>query len=168
MGIEQMQQALEASSINVQKHQEQLRLENISALKKFCADEQLAQFLTTYSFDDDITVGAFNYFQANLLKKNIEWEDDFKRALAVNLLPVGNGTSGDIVVLDLLDFEIGILFHDYFWENEEEDPRKFLIKMNCSIGQFYLNSVQENNYPVDAYEAAAYMGADFTGFAGEE
>ena len=86
----------------------------------------------------------------------------------MNLLPVGNGTSGDIVVLDLLDFEIGILFHDYFWENEEEDPRKFLIKMNCSIGQFYLNSVQENNYPVDAYEAAAYMGADFTGFAGEE
>ena len=83
------------------------------------------------------------------------------------MLPVGSVPSGDIIALDLLDFQTGILFHDYLWENEEENPRKFLIKMNCSVGQFYLNSVQVNDYPIDAYEAAAYMGADFTGYADE-
>lgn len=163
MGIEQMQQALKAFSINVQKHQEALRQENITALQEFCNNEKLIDFFTIHCFNEEIHVGEFSYYQSNCLKKSIAWEDNFKRALAVNLLPVGNGISGDIVVLDLLDFQVGILFHDYFWERNEEDPRIFLVKMNCSLGQFYLNSVQVADYPIDAYEAADYMGTSFTG-----
>jgi hypothetical protein len=104
--------------------------------------------------------------QANCLKKNRDWDEEFERALHTNLLLVGSGRNGDMVALDLLDYQVGILFHDYFWEKPEEDPRKYLIKMDCSPGQFYWNSGFVEGYPIDAYEAAAYMGSEFTGYKG--
>ncbi len=160
-----MQQALVASGINVKAHQERLRQENLDVLRPFCSNESVAAFFAELSFDEEVGIGQFTFYQANALKKNIDWEDDFKRALAVNLLPVGSGNSGDIVVLDLLNFQAGILFHDYFWERDTENPRKFLVEMVCTLGEFYLNSVQNPDYPVDAYEAAEFMGSDFTGYS---
>lgn len=68
------------------------------------------------------------------------------------------------MVIDLMDFQTGIFFNNFSWENPEEDQRKNLIKMNCSLGQFYLNSVQISGYPIDAYEAAAIMKSPFTGY----
>ena len=165
MGTEQMQQALEASLINVKAHQETFRQENLDALRPFCSDESVAAFFTKFSFDEEVKIGEFTFRQSNCLKKNIDWEDDFKRALMVNLLPVGSGVSGDIVVLDLLKFQSGVLFHDYFLERETENPRKFLVEMACTLGEFYLNSVQIPDYPIDAYEAAELLGADFTGYS---
>ena len=167
MGTEQMQKAFEALSINIKAHKEILRQENLDALRPFCSDESAAAFFAEFSFDKDLEMGKFTYYKANCLKKNIDWADDFKRALEVNILPVGSGISGDIVVLDLLNFQAGILFHDYFWERDTENPRMFLVEMNCTLGEFYLNSAQNSDYPIDAYEAAAFTGSEFTGYSAE-
>lgn len=164
MGSEHMRQALEAASINAKKYQEDLRQENLAALQLVSIEENILSFFKEFSYNEEIEIGQFSYYQANCLKKNFTWEDDFKRAIESDLLLVGSGISGDIIAVDLLDFQTGILFHDYFWERPGENPRKFLIGMNCSLGQFYLNSVQIPDYPIDAYEAAAYMGAAFTGY----
>ncbi|UOQ64402.1 hypothetical protein [Hymenobacter volaticus] len=163
MDNEKMRLALASVDINLKSHFETLRNENLAILRSAGVEEETQNFFVEFSFDTEIEIGAFSYRQANCLKKNYDWEDDFQRALQTNLLLVGSARNGDIVVLDLEDYQVGILFHDYFWEKEEEDPRKYLIKMDCSLGQFFYNSVSVQDYPIDAYEAAAYVGAEFTG-----
>lgn len=162
---EQLYQALAAASINLRKHAELLRQENRDALYGTFENQQIRNFFAEFTFDEELLIGGFSLRQANYLKKDLTWDEEFKRGLKYSLLIIGSGISGDMIAVDLLNFEAGILFHDYFWEEPAEDPRKFLIKMNCSLGQFYLNSVQLPNYPVDAYEAAAYMNSPFTGYA---
>ena len=164
MNTEKMRQALTLSSIDIVKHYEKLRNENADVLEIICPNQEARNFFTEFSFDAVIQVGEYCYNQANCFKKDYTWDDDLKRALKANLLLVGSGINGDIVALDLNDYQVGILFHDYFWGDEEEDPRKFLIKMNCSLGEFYFNSSTIPDYPIDAYEAAAYMGSSFTGY----
>lgn len=159
-----MRLALASVDINLKSHFEPLRNENLAILQSAGVEEKAQNFFVEFSFDTEIEIGVFSYCQANCLKKNYDWEEDFQRALQNNLLLVGSARNGDIVVLDVEDYEVGILFHDYFWENKEENPRKYLIKMDCSLGQFFLNSVSVQDYPIDAYEAAAYMGAEFTGY----
>ena len=159
-----MRLALASVDINLEGHFETLRNENLAILQSAGVDAEAQNFFVEFSFDTEIEIGVFSYRQANCLKKNHDWEDDFQRALQANMLLVGSARNGDIVVLDLEDHQVGILFHDYFWEKEEEDPRKYLIKMDCSLGQFFYNSVSVQDYPIDAYEAATYMNAEFTGY----
>ena len=164
MDNEKMRLALASVDINLKSHFEALRNENLAVLQNAGVDELAQKFFAEFSFDTDIEIGMFSYEQANCLKKNHDWEDDFQRALQISLLLVGSARNGDIVVLDLKDYQAGLLFHDYFWEKEEDDPRKYLVKMGCSVGEFYFNSVSLADYPIDAYEAAAYMGSEFTGY----
>ncbi|WP_460611708.1 hypothetical protein [Hymenobacter seoulensis] len=164
MEIEKMRLALELAAFNYTKHFENLRSENVEVLKSICSEVEFLNFFTKYSFNTAAEIGKFNFNEANEFKKQFTWEDDFKWALASNLLIVGSGISGDPVVLDLDDYQAGIVFQDYFWESEDQGLRKYLIKMNCSLGQFFLNSATIDDYPIDAYEAAAYMKSEFTGY----
>jgi|GEM_PF-3087063 len=165
LDAEKMLLALQASEANLPRYAEPLREENAAVLRALGVNAETQAFFSQFSFEMEMAAGQFTFLQTNCLKKNRDWEDDFRRALQVNLLLVGSGLSGDIVTLDLLDYQIGILFHDYFWEKPEDNPRQYLIKMNCSLGQFYWNSAFIEGYPIDAYEAAAYMGSEFTGYA---
>jgi hypothetical protein len=162
--IQEMQAALEATGINRQKHRESLRPENAALLQQWGVSAEVQQLLAEFSFDTDLVIGEVHFDQVNTLKKKLDWEDDFQRALQAGLLLLGSGSTGDPVALDIRDSQVGYLFHDYFWEEEAEDPRKFFIKLNCSLGQFFWNTQFVEEYPVDAYEAAAYMGAGFTGY----
>lgn len=167
MDSEKMRQALAATDINVKRHAEVLREENLLLLQRIGIEPAAQQFFVEFSFDSEIEVGGFTYQQANCLKKNHDWEEDFQRTLQTNLLLIGSARNGDVVALDLTDYQVGILFHEYFWENEDEDPRQYLIKMGCTLGQFYYNSVTTAEYPIDAYEAAAYTHAPFKGYAAD-
>ena len=69
LGIEQVQQVLEATSNNWKKHTEVLRQENKDALRKVCENQQLLDFFTNFSFDEEIAIEAFSLRQANCLKK---------------------------------------------------------------------------------------------------
>jgi len=164
LDAEKMLLALQAKEANLQRYFEPLREENAAVLRDLGISPEAQAFFAQFSFDTEMAAGEFTFMQANCLKKNRDWDEEFKRALQTNLLLVGSGLSGDMVVIDLLDYQAGILFHDYFWEEPIQDPRKYLIKMECSLGQFYWNSVSVENYPIDAYEAAAYMGSEFTGY----
>ncbi|RZJ58970.1 MAG: hypothetical protein EOO58_04495 [Hymenobacter sp.] len=164
LDAEKMLLALQAKEANMKRYFEPLREENAAVLRNIGAGSEVQAFFMQFSFDTEMEAGEYTFMQANCLKKNRDWDEEFKRALHTNLLLVGSGLSGDMVALDLLDYQAGILFHDYFWEKLEEDPRKCLIKMNCSLGQFYWNSAFIEDYPIDAYEAAAYMGSEFTGY----
>ncbi|WBA43248.1 hypothetical protein [Hymenobacter canadensis] len=161
---EKMWLALERIAFNSKKHASILRSENLEVLELICPDLEARCFFAEFSFDTVVEIGAYCFNESNELKKEYTWDDAFKYALRHNLLLVGSTANGDLVALDLNDYQIGILFHDYFLEDEGEDPRKYLIKMDCSIGQFFMNSVSIDEYPVDAYEAAAYTGAEFTGY----
>ncbi|MBT9394242.1 hypothetical protein KLP40_13810 [Hymenobacter sp. NST-14] len=161
---QRLQAALEAAGINAQKHRAQLRPENAALLQQWNVSAEVQQLLAEFSFDTDLTIGEVHFDHVNTLKKKLDWEDDFQRALQAGLLLVGSGLNGDPIALDIRDSQVGYLFHDYFWEEEAENPRKFFIKLNCSLGQFFWNTQFVEEYPVDAYEAAAYMGAEFTGY----
>jgi hypothetical protein len=164
LGIEEFRQALQESSINVKKHKEVLREENLDALRSVGANEQILDFFSEFSFDEELEIGAFSLREANCLKKDLAWDDVFKSGLNHDLLIMGSGISGDMLVLDLRCFQTGILFLDHFDPDDSEDQRKFVINMQCSLGQFYLNSVKIDDYPIDAYEAAVYMNSPFTGY----
>ncbi|QNH63895.1 hypothetical protein [Hymenobacter sediminicola] len=169
MDSEKMRHALVAANLDVKRRAEPLRNENLLLLQRIGVEPEAQQFFAEFSFDEEeVEIGSFTYQQANCLKKNHDWEDDFQRALQTNLLLVGSALNGDLVVLDLIDYQAGILFHDHFWENEDEEPRKYLIKMQCSLGELYWNSLNLKDYPIDAYEAAAYTGSAFTGYAEDE
>ena len=159
-----MRLALKLAAFDSRKHFETLRAESLEVLNVICLNPEIISFLTEFSFDTVIKIGAFYYDEPNGIKKQFTWEDEFKYALDADLLLVGSGISGDLVVLDLVDCQAGLLFLDYFWDADEQGLRKFLIKMNCSLGQFFLNSITVKDYPIDAYEAAAYMGSEFTGY----
>ncbi|MGI4738288.1 MAG: hypothetical protein ACRYG7_24225 [Janthinobacterium lividum] len=167
LDAEKMLLALQAKEVNLQHYFEPLREENTAVLRAIGVYPEAQSFFAQFSFDTEMEAGEFTFMQANCLKKNRDWDAEFKRALHTKLLLVGSGLSGDVVTLDLLDYQAGILFHDYFWEKPEEDPRKYLIKMDCSLGQFYWNSAFVKGYPIDAYEAAAFMNAPFTGYTDE-
>ncbi|OWP62197.1 hypothetical protein CDA63_15365 [Hymenobacter amundsenii] len=164
MDAESMRQSLAVAAINVRQHFEPLRNENIELLHRVGLSEEALQFFEEFSFDRDLEVGELHYDQANCFKKNLDWEDAFQRALRTELLLVGSGPSGDPIAVDLHDYQVGYLFHDYFWDEENEEPRKFFIKMNCSLGQLFMNAITIEGYPIDAYEAAAYTGSEFTGY----
>jgi hypothetical protein len=164
MDADKMKSALDIAGIGIRKHFELLRKENEDILWSIGLGEETVSFFREFSFEEPVEIGQYWFDQLNCLKKNFDWEDDFKRAAAVNLLLVGSGINGDLIVLDCEDSQAGILFHDYFWEKKEENPRKYLVKMGCSLGEFYLNSASVPDYPIDAYEAAAYMGSEFTGY----
>lgn len=164
LDAEKMLLALRAKETNLSRYFEPFREENAAALRAAGVSPEAQAFFAQFSFEMEMEAGEYTFMQANCLKKNRDWDAEFKRALHTNLLLVGSGLNGDMVALDLLDYRIGILFHDYFWEKPEEDPRKYLIKMNCSLGQFYWNSAFVEDYPVDAHEAAAYMGSESTGY----
>jgi hypothetical protein len=133
---QKLQAALEVTGINAQKHREPLRPENAALLQQWGVSAEVQQLLAALSFDMELAIGEVQLDQVNTLKKKLDWEDDFQRALQAGLLLLGSGSTGDPVALDIRDSQVGYLFHDCFWEEETEDPRKFFIKLNCSLGQF--------------------------------
>ena len=168
LDAENMLLALQAKEANITHYFEPLREENAAVLRDIGTSFDAQAFFAQFSFEKEMEVGKYTFLQANCLKKNRDWDEEFKRALHANLLLVGSGLNGDIVALDLLDYQACILFHDYFWEKPAQYPRQYLIKLDCSLGQFYWNSAFIDDYPIDAYEAAAYMGAEFTGYGDSE
>jgi len=119
LDAEKMLLALQAKEANLKRFFEPLREENTAMLRAIGVNSEAQAFFAQFSFDTEMEAGEFTFMQANCLKKNHDWDEEFKRALQTNLLLVGSGLSGDIVALDLLDYQTGILFHDYLWEEPE-------------------------------------------------
>lgn len=83
--------------------------------------------------------------------------EEHKRCIDNGLFIIGYGLNGDPIVIDLNTKKIGYIFHDELWEDEDVNPREIYISLECSIPQFYYNSVTIVDYPVDGYEAENFM-----------
>ncbi|GAB2965372.1 hypothetical protein GCM10027048_38820 [Hymenobacter coalescens] len=160
MGADKMAQALLAAGLDSKKYQEEFRPENRTVLVGMGINPLAIDFFATFSFNEAVSIGAYSYSQANCFKKEHDWEEEFQRAAKTNLLVVGSARNGDVVVLDLNDYQVVLLKHEDFWEDEDSDPRAHLVKMNCSIGQFFWNAASVPDYTQDAYEAAEYLNAE--------
>jgi hypothetical protein len=58
------------------------------------------------------------------------------------------------MVVDVSTLKAGLILHDRLFE--EVAPREVLVSMECSIGEFSLNSARTEDYPVDACQAKEY------------
>lgn len=152
-----MQAALEAQGYNYQFHSENFRTENRAVLENNFGNWSLQEFFQVYSFDENVELGLVWYDQVNCFKKEFDWDENFTACIKDGLLPIGSGLNSDPIVVDVFDEIVGFLYHDKLWEKEGINPRACLVKLNCSIGKFYYNSVTQEDYPVDAYSASDYM-----------
>ena len=74
------------------------------------------------------------------------------------MLIIGSGANGDPIVLNTKTMNVGYVFHDILWEEENiDDLNKVYIDLKMSIGTFFYKSVTEEDFPIDAYEAEDYI-----------
>ena len=110
-----------------------------------------------YSFNQSVKIGRIYFDRVNDFEKHNLDEMSIK-CIEDALLIIGSGLNGDPVVVDLRNLLVGYVSHDELWDDEETvEAREVLVSMNCRIEDFYLNAVQTENYPVDAYQAEEYM-----------
>jgi hypothetical protein len=155
MNIEMFRKALE----KVDKS----KLSNVnfnSRTAKFFDDYHISEEVTTlfkeFSYAGTVQFNHIKFDSVNEMPENNLYEEH-KRCIDNGLFIIGHGLNGDLIVLDLNTNEIGYVFHDELWEDEEINPREIHISLECSLPEFYFNSVTIDNYPVDGTEAERYM-----------
>jgi hypothetical protein len=155
MNSQLFRQALEQSGFNTTSHREAIREKTSAFLQKYRVADELIEFFAQFSFDRPIQLGHVDFDQVNDFEAyNLDEVNHY--CIKAGLLIIGRGLNGDPIVVDVSTLEVGFVFHDRLYE-EEVSPREVLVNMNCSIGEFYLHSVQLEDYPVDAYQAEEYM-----------
>ncbi|MCH6268887.1 SMI1/KNR4 family protein [Neobacillus citreus] len=134
-----------------------IKVDFSSSTNKFLKDYQIPEdvisFLKEFSFKENIKFKHVNFDIVNEMPEN----NQYKRCIDNGLFIIGSGLNGDLIVIDLNTRNIGYVFHDELWEDEDVNPREIYISLECSIPQFYYNSVMIDDYPVDGYEAETFM-----------
>ncbi len=116
---------------------------------------EFIEFLNKFAFNSFVKFGQITFNCPNEIKReNTEAEN---RSLIENeLLIIGCGLNGDPIVIDIKDGKMGYISHDELWEDEEIAVSEVYVKMNESIGSFFLKSANSSNYPVDYFEALEF------------
>lgn len=114
-------------------------------------------FFKAYSFREEIEFGNVYFNCVNRIRtENLEEEN--KEIYKNHLLIIGSGLNGDPIVLNTKTLNVGYIFHDILWEEDNiEDLNKIYIDLKMSVGTFFYKSVSEEDFPVDAYEAEDYI-----------
>ncbi len=154
MDIELFRKALE----KIDKHtltKVELSADTIEFSKYYQISDDVISFLKEFSFRENL---KFKHVYFNIVNEMPEENlyEEHKRCIDNGLLIIGYGLNGDPIVIDLNNKKIGYIFHDELWENEDVNPRDIYICLECSIPEFYYNSVTIFDYPVDGYEAETY------------
>jgi hypothetical protein len=127
---------------------------------KFFEDYQIPKdvisFLKEFSFRESIQFKHVYFNSVNEIPDDNLYEEH-KRCIDNGLFIIGSGLNGDPIVIDLNTRKIGYVFHDDLWEDKNINPREIYICLECSVPQFYYNSVTVDNYPVDGYEVETFM-----------
>jgi hypothetical protein len=128
----------------------------IEFLESIDLSSELIDFFKTFSFMEEIGFGNIYFNCVNNLKvENLEKEN--KEIYKKDLLIIGSGANGDPIVLNTQTMNVGYVFHDILWEEDNvEDLNKIYIDLKMSIGTFFYKSVTEDDFPIDAYEAEDY------------
>lgn len=118
---------------------------------------EVIEFIKEYSFNTTIKFKNISYYANVNNMVDINLEEVNGRCIAERLLIIGFGLNGDFVALNLNTSTVGYIFHDDLWENSDVNPMDIFINLDCTIGQFYYNSVTKEDFPVDGYEAERYL-----------
>lgn len=154
MNSQLLDKALVQSGFNTTAHREAIREKTLAFLHRYHIPDELIELFTQFSFTKPVQIGHVYFDQVNEFEKH-NLDEVSRSCIGAGLLIIGSGLNGDPIVVDVSTLKVGFVFHDQLYE-EEVAPREVLVSMNCSIGKFYLNSVQLKNYPVDAYQAEEY------------
>ncbi|MGJ7910125.1 hypothetical protein [Neobacillus sp. LXY-1] len=137
-----------------------IKVDFSSSTNKFLKDYQIPEdvisFLKEFSFRENIKFKHVYFNFVNEMPENNLYEEH-KRCIDNGLFIIGSGLNGDPIVIDLNTRNIGYVFHDELWEDGDVNPREIYISLECSIPQFYYNSVTIDDYLVDGYEAENFM-----------
>ncbi|QSB27265.1 hypothetical protein [Flavobacterium sp. CLA17] len=129
----------------------------IEFLESIDLSSEVIEFFKTFSFRYEIEFGNV-YFNCTNRIRTENLEEANKEIYKKHLLIIGSGLNGDPIVLNTKTLNVGYLFHDILWENDNiEDLDKIYIDLKMSIGNFFYKSVTEKDFPIDAYEAEDYI-----------
>jgi len=126
-------------------------------LESINLSSEVIEFFKTFSFREEIEFGNVFFNCVNRIRiENLEEEN--KEIYKHNLLIIGSGLNGDPIVLNTKTWNVGYIFHDILWEEENiEDLEKIYIDLKMSIGTFFYKSITEKKFPIDAYQAQDYI-----------
>lgn len=129
----------------------------IEFLESLNVSKDLITFFKTFSFREEIDFGSIYFNCVNGIRiENLEEEN--KEIYKKDLLIIGSGANGDPIVVNTKTLNVGYIFHDILWEEENiEDLNKVYIDLKMSIGTFFYKSVTEEDFPIDAYQAEDYI-----------
>lgn len=129
----------------------------IEFLESLNLSKDLITFFKAFSFREDIVFGSVYFNCVNRIRiENLEEEN--KEIYKKDLLIIGSGANGDPIVINTKTLNVGYVFHDILWEEEDiEDLNKVYIDLKMSIGTFFYKSATEENFPIDAYQAEDYI-----------
>ncbi|UWY29322.1 hypothetical protein N4T20_05155 [Flavobacterium sp. TR2] len=129
----------------------------IEFLESLNLSKDLITFFKAFSFREDIHFRSIYFNCVNRIRiENLEEEN--KEIYKKDLLIIGSGANGDPIVVNTKTLNVGYIFHDILWEEENiEDLNKVYIDLKMSIGTFFYKSVTEENFPIDAYQAEDYI-----------
>lgn len=152
--------ALELSGFDASLHKEKIHPSTRDFLNKYGVSTELIQFFTDFSFDQSVQIGNIYFDRVNDFEEH-NLDEMSINCIETDLLIIGSGLNGDPIIVDLKNLHVGFVFHDELWDDEETVfAREILVDMNCGIEDFYLNAVQIENHPVDAYQAEEYINQD--------
>ncbi|NDV97326.1 hypothetical protein D0T84_20840 [Dysgonomonas sp. 521] len=118
---------------------------------------ELIEFLREFSFRGEIDFKGNSFHCVNRIRTENRNEIN-KEIYKSNLLIIGSGMNGDPIVLNTKTMTVGYVFHDQLWESETvEKLESMYIDLNLSIGDFFYKSVEDEDFPIDAYSAEEYL-----------
>lgn len=148
--------ALKLNNEEQQIYKEGLHGWTTKFLNEYKIPNEVVDFLNTFSFNKNIRFKHVYFDRVNDIPDNNTYEEN-KRCLDAGLLIIGSGLNGDFITVDLNNLKVGYVFHDELWEDSSMNPRDIYISLDCTIGEFYYNSMTKEDFPVDGFEAEEYL-----------
>ena len=156
MDKELFEKALELNNEEQLDCKESLNQLTTKFISEFNISNEVLEFLKTFSFSRNIRFKHVYFDKVNDMPGNNTYEGNI-RCIYEGLLIIGAGLNGDLIVLDLNNLKIGYVFHDDLWEDDSINPRDIFVSLNCTIGEFYYNSIVIEDFPIDGSEAEKYL-----------
>lgn len=101
-----------------------------------------------------------SYYEVDCAK-NIPESEDFSRLIKQNMVRIGSGPNGDLLVVRWLDneaVEVGVIDHANFWPNEDQNPESWYVKMTDTFEEF-LYKIAHNQFLPSDYHVAIELAS---------
>jgi len=86
-------------------------------------------------------------------------EEQHPICTANNLLIIGNGLNGNLLVINLSNDNVGYIFHDDLEEENFDELADIYAEMPFGIERFLEMALGGGDYPIDGRAAEAYINA---------